>query len=503
MHSPFADVLHTNYIPTDAEIAQIPLISLPRRLPRDIVEELFLACLPDDKNAAIDTTEAPLILGHICSAWRVVSLTTPRLWASLHVPFAFVAAECDRTHILAEWLGRSGSRPLSLSVEGDDDPDLDELDVSFTQAYVDSALGVLLRNSHRWEHLQLTRISPSMSKLLFGVHAPMLRSIDIDGSVELIISDGGEDDSDEDVGSADSMRMKLLRSTSLRGLFLPHFDSRIWQLPLHWEAITHLDFGRADRFNGGSAISLFDAYKVLVHCPRLKYLQFDPIDSPPSEWEPFPRPSLPYLHTLFVGSVDENYKAALPDVEPFWDEIPPMPQLEKFSLGQAGFPTRQHLDSIIRKMPRLKWLATIAPRDAQGLGFLNLLPSVTYIKFRAHGADLRVALTGPWRSVFYLLTPSMRVHGQDRLRSALEELVIASCGIVSPSSVRNFIDGHIQAQTSLHRLTVDFRDEDQEPIMSDEEKAAAKAAGLNVEFTFPPTDKRASGTTGRRVFSFV
>ncbi|KAJ7057742.1 hypothetical protein C8F01DRAFT_944017, partial [Mycena amicta] len=298
---PFADLLHTNYIPTDAEIAQIrgeiashaleidnideqirvlsarraelcahvdahkALISLSRQLPRDILEQIFLPCLPDDKNAAIDTTEAPLVLGHICSAWRAISLTTPRLWASLHVPLTFVAAQRNRTHILAEWLDRSSSHPLSLSIVGNREPGWG-LPVEFTPAYAASALDTLLKHSHRWEHLQLTRLPPSMSKLFLEAHGPMLRTIEMDESTEFLgsLAEGG---SDED--PADATTLKLLGSTRLCGLFLQHFDSSIWQLPVHWKGITQLDIGRADRLNGGLTISFFDAYELLANCPRL------------------------------------------------------------------------------------------------------------------------------------------------------------------------------------------------------------------------------------------
>ncbi|TFK42017.1 hypothetical protein BDQ12DRAFT_677523 [Crucibulum laeve] len=112
MLSEFTSRLHTNYIPWDGEISQIKelliksqielftlekeiqrvqgllnhlllkrdtlqgtlktheaLISIPRRLPWDILQEIFLHCLPTDTNAVMDCKEAPLILGRICSNW--------------------------------------------------------------------------------------------------------------------------------------------------------------------------------------------------------------------------------------------------------------------------------------------------------------------------------------------------------------------------------------------------------------------------------------------------
>ncbi|KAJ7646476.1 hypothetical protein FB45DRAFT_712843, partial [Roridomyces roridus] len=44
------------------------LVSYPRRLPVDIVREIFVACLPAHRNAVMSAQEAPLLLSRICSA---------------------------------------------------------------------------------------------------------------------------------------------------------------------------------------------------------------------------------------------------------------------------------------------------------------------------------------------------------------------------------------------------------------------------------------------------
>ncbi|KAJ6561860.1 hypothetical protein B0H19DRAFT_894253, partial [Mycena capillaripes] len=127
MDSPFKEILHTNTIPSDTdcqrirellvgpqkEVAELTakieclqdlisqlskkrdqlndfitphlaLISPTRRLPADVVAEVFAACLPADRNAIMSSAEAPLLLCHVCRAWRTLALSTPRLWASLH-----------------------------------------------------------------------------------------------------------------------------------------------------------------------------------------------------------------------------------------------------------------------------------------------------------------------------------------------------------------------------------------------------------------------------------
>ncbi|KAJ6600956.1 hypothetical protein DFH09DRAFT_1126327, partial [Mycena vulgaris] len=170
--SPFSKKLGTNYCPKDEEVAEIQallveptlrmerldneiatlwktidtltaeregidayvaahkaLISPVRRLPLDIIQEIFIACMPTHRNCVMSAREAPVLLGRICSSWRAISLATPRLWASLHIvepirpvhsfPYAlFEAKLTQRLETAKTWLNRSGQCPLSISLEG-------------------------------------------------------------------------------------------------------------------------------------------------------------------------------------------------------------------------------------------------------------------------------------------------------------------------------------------------------------------------------------------------
>ncbi|KAJ7283852.1 hypothetical protein C8J57DRAFT_1498855 [Mycena rebaudengoi] len=93
------------------------LVTPARRLPRDIIQELFAACLPADRNPVMDASDAPIILTQICRSWRTIALSTPCLWARLHV---VISDKAEKTSQLADrvkaWVGRSGVLPLSLSV---------------------------------------------------------------------------------------------------------------------------------------------------------------------------------------------------------------------------------------------------------------------------------------------------------------------------------------------------------------------------------------------------
>ncbi|KAF7362689.1 hypothetical protein MVEN_00618200 [Mycena venus] len=128
MYSPYEDILGTNVVPTDAECdnirallqaprkeladvtqeitrlqslideatrkrdeleqyidAHLALVSPVRRLPEDIVRAIFMETLPASRNCTLSSDEMPLLLCRICKSWRALALTTPRIWASIHI----------------------------------------------------------------------------------------------------------------------------------------------------------------------------------------------------------------------------------------------------------------------------------------------------------------------------------------------------------------------------------------------------------------------------------
>ncbi|KAJ7141680.1 hypothetical protein C8R43DRAFT_892613 [Mycena crocata] len=90
------------------------LISPVRRLSDNVVQEIFLACLPTHRNATMSPCEAPLLLCQIISTWRALALSIPPLWSSLRVPLEFVLQTNERARVVAQWLERSAGCPLSL-----------------------------------------------------------------------------------------------------------------------------------------------------------------------------------------------------------------------------------------------------------------------------------------------------------------------------------------------------------------------------------------------------
>ena len=72
----------------DDMVAHQRLLSLLRRdiLPTDVLQEIFLSCLPINHDCIITKKEAPILLTQVCHSWCRIALNTPLLWASIHIP---------------------------------------------------------------------------------------------------------------------------------------------------------------------------------------------------------------------------------------------------------------------------------------------------------------------------------------------------------------------------------------------------------------------------------
>ncbi|KAJ7501043.1 hypothetical protein B0H11DRAFT_753727 [Mycena galericulata] len=95
------------------------VLSPIRRIPAEILAEIFLHCRNNSSCAATyaltDTREAPLLLGHVCSRWRMVSYGTPRLWDIVGLPTTSVLETPTEAYIRT-LLQRSRTLPLQISV---------------------------------------------------------------------------------------------------------------------------------------------------------------------------------------------------------------------------------------------------------------------------------------------------------------------------------------------------------------------------------------------------
>ncbi|KAJ7825019.1 hypothetical protein B0H13DRAFT_2122996, partial [Mycena leptocephala] len=90
--------------------AKFPVLTLPAEL----TAEIFGHCLPPSSNMGWYRS-----IDSVCRTWRDIALTTPKLWATLDVPFDILPPHLASTaasgeDFIGRWLARAGQVPLSF-----------------------------------------------------------------------------------------------------------------------------------------------------------------------------------------------------------------------------------------------------------------------------------------------------------------------------------------------------------------------------------------------------
>ena len=89
------------------------LVAPIRRLPPEVLSEIFLHYNDENNISNFRLNTAPLQLGGVCSRWRTIALSTPRLWNSFALTIRPKYLKSDA--MLAEtWLARAGRCPLAI-----------------------------------------------------------------------------------------------------------------------------------------------------------------------------------------------------------------------------------------------------------------------------------------------------------------------------------------------------------------------------------------------------
>ncbi|KAJ7680993.1 hypothetical protein DFH06DRAFT_433882 [Mycena polygramma] len=347
MSSSFAAKLGTNYCPQDEELVQIKelliepcqrlkhlddeiaamqrtldklaeergtlsayvnahraLMSPIRRLPLDLIEEIFVACIPTHRNCVMSAEEAPVLLGRICSLWRAISLSTPRLWCTLHIveptrpynpaPGLYDAKVAQRLEIANTWLQRSGKCPLSISLESN-------LDHGITPPLTPSPsppstylfMDVLMPYASRWKHLHLVIPSTALETLshLAEADVPLLQSLKIvqrphqpHNNAHSALSQSG-----------------ILHAPNLTQFSFLGSNINSSDLPLRWEQLITLSLV-GSVWGMGHAQTSQVALSILSRCPKLracKLLVHDPSEEPVAD----AIVECPFMHTFELQCV--------------------------------------------------------------------------------------------------------------------------------------------------------------------------------------------------------
>jgi hypothetical protein len=154
--------------------AKFPVLTLPA----EITAEIFGHCLPPSSNMgwyrSIDSyiNTAPIVLTGVCRTWRDIALTTPKLWATLDIPFDILppqlASKPASEDFIDRWLARAGQVPLSFVFRAM----LGQHDVEQPRMR-----DLIHRYSNRLRYLELYTTEPQIRFLeLDSVEFPLLES---------------------------------------------------------------------------------------------------------------------------------------------------------------------------------------------------------------------------------------------------------------------------------------------------------------------------------------
>ncbi|KAJ3541195.1 hypothetical protein NMY22_g3979 [Coprinellus aureogranulatus] len=308
--SPFFKHLWTNYAPSDAEVSQIRDFIAPpsrrvqeideivnallaerttlistidahkalthpiRRIPQEILQLIFLECLPTDHFPTMDVTAAPIVLTRVCQSWRALALDTRHLWSSIHIvtnpiPNFDGNETSKRVDRVVGWLSLANDTPLSISLFSEA--------VDFGPGPADLRLrNIIFHRSHQIRELRF-KISEYYLMEFFtgarpGFEWPLLEklAIDLKTNVHNLSLGHWLDDYTEDA---------IFKAPRLKSIELNHVDCLASILPLKWSQMEEIQvYGLTGDPARRISFAREDIRQLLHYTPNLRVLHIAVFD---------------------------------------------------------------------------------------------------------------------------------------------------------------------------------------------------------------------------------
>ncbi|RXW14289.1 hypothetical protein EST38_g11567 [Candolleomyces aberdarensis] len=301
--SPFAQHLHTNYVPSNSELTHLwslvderqklvdaldreieelakcrdqqakfvkehsALLSPIRRVPNDILSLIFLACLPHNSSrerlTGLSAAHPALVVSHVCQRWRQLSFNTPLLWSiiDIHIPRLPDPRDYQVDRVMVRWgvhmqaiyemaqlwISRSASCPLTVAFSGGLSFPLyanfaEEIVLTARQR-MSSIVDIICDVSNRWKSVYLSvemgNDDPAVARFF------RIPSDDIPLLENLYISLFTELSQEERVLDM-TVRGELVKAPSLRRLAVGRLRFSPLSLPINWANITEISIKRSD-----------------------------------------------------------------------------------------------------------------------------------------------------------------------------------------------------------------------------------------------------------------
>jgi F-box-like len=326
------------------------LISLIRKLPIDILQEIFIACLPIAHNNVMSRWEPPILLTQVCSSWRNVAHATPQLWKSIHIAvpynklgryssehpyFSSSTVEHDRrSEAVVEWLTRSTTYPLDIS--------LGHLESNAVDGFYHKIIESLIRFSERWRQVRLSAPYQALVPIasLPPSKVPLLETLSLNCSP-------AHTGALLDFQSV-WMTSGVLKAPNLRdfGLWLAHLHEDITRLPINWSQLTNISI-EGSSWGTSCPLSISRAYKLLSVCRNLITCR---LEIGHTEFNELPLQTtttlipLPFLTRLSVREVNASLSRLF--------SLLHLPSLNYIEFHTAIWPTQQSSTSLLSLLTR-------------------------------------------------------------------------------------------------------------------------------------------------------
>lgn len=406
--------------------------------------------------------EAPLLLCRICSAWRTIALSTPRLWAFLHLPINFIASkEPLRLPAVARWLELSRACPISLSINDHGD--------NWDQNHWTSSCGVALIESlapfsARWRQVELNTISPEAANELVEMRTPQLESLTFTGQVSFL-------------STLNLVKSRSLRSVTLYPVRSGQADDSILDIPFVWEQLTHLTVQY--NLHGNRKLSVRTILTLLERCSQLVFFSFSLNETDETDEEADWGSGLIWLPHLrsFLVPVGHSTPSALSRLI---DRLS-MPQLRQFHVPTTMDSSGPDLVALGARSPLIEnltlYLSTLSPQSLPET--LRAFPALIKLSVRSNSAwifsEHPLPNTPSIAQVLDVLVSTLETP----FCPALQELTLQTSDVLEKPTLDAFIQGRMKL-AGLRRLEICSSDSSVVELMSEMEIQSCASHGLDI-----------------------
>ncbi|KAJ7464828.1 hypothetical protein B0H11DRAFT_2309234 [Mycena galericulata] len=513
--SPFADRLHTNYTPSgpemeqlrillveptnelaqvDAQIAEMhvligqlrakqaslqaeisahtALMSPIRRAPLEILQEIFLACLPTTHDALIDPGEAPLLLGCICKHWRSVAYSTPMIWSSIHIPpikgpglgpwngesDVLLGMERKLGSFVQAWLDRSRACPLSISLS------LNPYGFEPRPQQHPVISQITLGSSHIRSLNLCVHVSEMQSLLLLGVDdLPLLENLHIQCPTE-----------DNHFPINHWNTLPIFQVPTLQRISL-QVKADALALPLRWSRLIDLNLECFSEWSTGHPEGGLDqkgALELLHRCPNLVWCRLHA--TKPVPFTAGPSLTLPHLRVLILAEFFDYAQVIKRLV---------VPKLRYLGVGRTTLNTS--LQSVDLSTAEFTLEIDYMVRRDDILALLMVLPGISHLRVLLAPYDPNhYAYTYPNDEFLARLGPT----STGTLCPALIELKLGRCSF-GDAALLKFIQARMTAGHPLSRIEASFPREMDVDVIKGAQQWIAEGLQVNLRYEQPLSGK--------------